>query len=52
MESIRTLLDDLARPGLLWQLLALGAMAVAGLLALELGGWIERLPGGRFQRVR
>jgi DNA processing protein len=28
------------------------AQVLAGLLALELGGWIERLPGGRFQRVR
>jgi DNA processing protein len=27
------------------------AQVLAGLLALELGGWIERLPGGRFQRV-
>lgn len=28
------------------------AQVLAGLLSLELGGWIERLPGGRFQRVR
>ena len=28
------------------------AHVLAGLLALELGGWVERLPGGRFQRVR
>ncbi|MFZ9179096.1 MAG: DNA-processing protein DprA [Limnohabitans sp.] len=28
------------------------AQVLAGLLALELGGWVERLPGGRFQRVR
>jgi DNA processing protein len=28
------------------------AQVLASLLALELGGWIERLPGGRFQRVR
>jgi DNA processing protein len=28
------------------------AQVLACLLALELGGWIERLPGGRFQRVR
>jgi DNA processing protein len=28
------------------------AQVLAGLLALELGGWVERLPGGRFQRMR